>query len=110
MTSNKFGIRIAASALALAVSYGAQAVTDEDIMNDHKTPGDIVSYGMGTQGQHLRFKLRHEGATWDAVAFGQADTWQDGWDTLGVDNWRGTKTFKLYVQDFRPTGDGLRAE
>ena len=71
---------------------------------------------MGTQGQHMRFKLRHEGATWDAVAFGQADAWQDGWDTLdvvytlGVDNWRGTKTFKLYVQDFRPTGDGLRAE
>ena len=53
MTSNKFGIRIAASALALAVSYGAQAVTDEDIMNDHKTPGDIVSYGMGTQGQRF---------------------------------------------------------
>ena len=53
MRSNKFGIRIAASVLALAVSYGAQAVTDEDIMNDHKTPGDIVSYGMGTQGQRF---------------------------------------------------------
>lgn len=51
MRTNKFGIRIAASALAMAVSYGAHAVTDEDIINDHKTPEDIVSYGMGTQGQ-----------------------------------------------------------
>ena len=43
MRTNKFGIRIAASALAMAVSYGAHAVTDEDIINDHKTPEDIVS-------------------------------------------------------------------
>ena len=35
----------------MAVSYGAHAVTDEDILNDHNTPEDIVSYGMGTQGQ-----------------------------------------------------------
>jgi alcohol dehydrogenase (cytochrome c) len=53
MRSNRFGIRIAVSALALAVSCGAQAVTDEDILNDANTPGDIVSYGMGTQGQRF---------------------------------------------------------
>lgn len=51
MRTNKFGIRIAASALAMAVSYGAHAVTDDEIINDHKSPEDVVSYGMGTQGQ-----------------------------------------------------------
>lgn len=63
---------------------------------------------MGAQDQHLRLKLQHGGATWDAVAFGQAERWQDEWNTLdvvytlGVDSWRGTDTFKLYVQDFQP--------
>jgi len=51
MRTNKFGISLAASTLALAVSCGAHAVTDEDILNDHKTPEDVVSYGMGVQGQ-----------------------------------------------------------
>ena len=51
MRTNTFGIRIAASALALAVSCAAHAVTDEEILNDQNTPEDIVSYGMGTQGQ-----------------------------------------------------------
>ena len=53
MRSNKFGIRIAASALALAVSCGAHAVTDEDILKDAETTDDIVSYGMGLQGQRF---------------------------------------------------------
>ena len=47
------GKRFAASALALAISMGAQAVTDEDIMNDQATAEDIVSYGMGQQGQRF---------------------------------------------------------
>src|SRR5574343_180594 len=42
-------------ALALATAFAcgaAQAVvTDADILNDAKTPGDVVSFGMGTQGQ-----------------------------------------------------------
>ena len=53
MRSNKFGTRIASSALALAVSFGAQAVTDQDIMNDENTPEDIVTYGMGLKGQRF---------------------------------------------------------
>ncbi|PCM44552.1 PQQ-dependent methanol/ethanol family dehydrogenase [Marinobacter sp. ANT_B65] len=51
MRSNKIGKQFAASALALAVSLGAQAVTDQDILNDQDTADDVVSYGMGLQGQ-----------------------------------------------------------
>ena len=53
MRSNTFGKQFTASALALAVSLGAHAVTDEDIMNDHNTVDQIVSYGMGVQGQRF---------------------------------------------------------
>ena len=53
MRSNPFGKQFAASALALAVSLGAHAVTDEDILNDQDTVDDIVSYGMGVQGQRF---------------------------------------------------------
>ena len=53
MRSNRIGMQFTASALALAVSFGAHAVTDEDIMNDHLTTDDVVSYGMGLQGQRF---------------------------------------------------------
>jgi len=53
MRINKLGLRMAVSALALSVSYGASAVTDKDILNDDKTPEDVVTYGMGTQGQRF---------------------------------------------------------
>ncbi|MDI5934537.1 PQQ-dependent methanol/ethanol family dehydrogenase [Halomonas kalidii] len=51
MKLNPVGRQFALSALALAVSSGAYAVTDEDIMNDHETADTVVSYGMGLQGQ-----------------------------------------------------------
>jgi alcohol dehydrogenase (cytochrome c) len=53
MRSTTTGKQFAASALALAISMGAHAVTDEDIMNDQDTAEDIVSYGMGQQGQRF---------------------------------------------------------
>lgn len=53
MRSISFGKQFTASALALAVSLGAHAVTDEDILNDQDTVDDIVSYGMGVQGQRF---------------------------------------------------------
>jgi alcohol dehydrogenase (cytochrome c) len=45
--------RMVAIAAAIATIGGAHAkgVTDEDIVNDAKTVGDVVSFGMGTQGQ-----------------------------------------------------------
>ncbi|HAF92354.1 MAG TPA: PQQ-dependent dehydrogenase, methanol/ethanol family, partial [Pseudomonas sp.] len=38
------------AAMALS-SLSAWAVTDQDILNDTKTPGDIVTNGLGLQGQ-----------------------------------------------------------
>jgi len=45
--------RMVAIAAAIATIGGANAkgVTDADIVNDAKTTGDVVSFGMGTQGQ-----------------------------------------------------------
>ncbi|EPC01080.1 dehydrogenase [Litchfieldella anticariensis FP35 = DSM 16096] len=53
MRSNPIGRQFAVSTIALAVSFGAHAVTDEDILNDHNTADDVVSYGMGVQGQRF---------------------------------------------------------
>ncbi|MGI9490146.1 MAG: PQQ-dependent methanol/ethanol family dehydrogenase [Geminicoccaceae bacterium] len=40
------------TALLLAsVSSAALAVTDEDLVKDHETPGDILTYGLGYSGQ-----------------------------------------------------------
>ena len=61
---------------------------------------------MGSDGQHLRLRLRSGGAVWDAVAFRQA--WQPGTSradiafTLDVDQWNGTSRLHLTVQDYAP--------
>ena len=34
-------------------AFAAKKVTDEDIVNDARTTGDVVSYGLGTQGQRF---------------------------------------------------------
>src|SRR5574343_1367887 len=50
-----FKPRSFALALALAAAFATGSagagVTDADILNDAKTNGDVVSFGMGTQGQ-----------------------------------------------------------
>jgi alcohol dehydrogenase (cytochrome c) len=51
MRSIAIGKTFAASALALAVSFGAHAVTDQDLLNDHQSIDSVVTYGMGYQGQ-----------------------------------------------------------
>lgn len=38
---------------ALSAPLAGAAVNDQDILNDAKTPGDVVSYGMGPQGQRF---------------------------------------------------------
>ncbi|MGE5493331.1 MAG: PQQ-dependent methanol/ethanol family dehydrogenase [Actinomycetota bacterium] len=47
--------RLVAIAAAIATIGGANAksVTDADIANDAKTTGDVVSFGLGTQGQRF---------------------------------------------------------
>lgn len=64
---------------------------------------------MGGQGQHLRLKLRHTDAQWDAVAFGQGEGWQDDMGpldivyTVGTNHWRGVDSLQLVIEDFRPS-------
>ena len=52
-----FKRRAVTLALLMAAAFvGSQAsagVTDADILNDAKTPGDVVSFGLGTQGQRF---------------------------------------------------------
>ena len=45
------GVAIAASLALLPISNANAGVSDKDIQNDAKTTGDVVSYGLGTQGQ-----------------------------------------------------------
>ncbi|MBL1143270.1 MAG: PQQ-dependent dehydrogenase, methanol/ethanol family [Proteobacteria bacterium] len=44
-------LAIAASLALIPASQASAGVSDKDILNDAKTTGDVVSYGMGTQGQ-----------------------------------------------------------
>ena len=77
---------------------------------------------MGAAGQHLRLTVKHEGVTWDAVAFGMGRDagWdQDAWRrwskegplidlvyTPSVDRRRSQGTLQLRVLDLRPSGTG----
>ena len=50
---------VAAATLAMAATLGfvgqglAKPVTDQDILNDAETTGDVLTYGLGTQGQRF---------------------------------------------------------
>ena len=65
---------------------------------------------VGAQGSHLRLKLQHEGAVWDGMAFGRGSEWSGEHNlldivyTLSVDTWGGSRTIKLIIEDFRPSG------
>lgn len=67
---------------------------------------DVVR--LGNQKQHLRLKLKENQALWDAMAFGQAERWQEKTDSLdvvyklGLNHWRGQTTLRMIIQDFRP--------
>ena len=61
------------------------------------------------QGRHLRLRLAHNGAQWDAIAFRQgarADLARDAIDIaygMELNEWRGRKTMQLIVEDLRPS-------
>ena len=42
-----------AVATALTTSAAFASVTDQDILNDHKTTDQVVTYGMGTKAQRF---------------------------------------------------------
>ncbi len=62
---------------------------------------------MGANHEHLRLRLRHQGVTWDAVAFGQASrrpedaSLLDVVYTVDMDRWRERDTLRLTVLDLR---------
>lgn len=63
---------------------------------------------IGAHVQHMKFRLKQGDVTWDAVAFGHADTWQGNANTLdvvysvGLNQWRGRSNLRMVIQDLRP--------
>ena len=61
------------------------------------------------QGRHLRLRLAHNGAQWDAIAFRQgkrAELARDAIDIaygMELNEWRGRQTMQLIVEDLRPS-------
>ncbi|MFC1935190.1 single-stranded-DNA-specific exonuclease RecJ [Chloroflexota bacterium] len=62
---------------------------------------------LGSNGEHLRLKLRDQGVTWDAIAFRLGAHLPAGADSLDVvytvdiDYWGGEETLRLNVMDLR---------
>ncbi len=44
-------VLVASAMITLAAAPATAAVTDKDIENDAKSTGDVLSWGLGTQGQ-----------------------------------------------------------
>ena len=65
---------------------------------------------MGNSGEHLRLKLKQDGARWDAVAFRLGNYLADVAPALDIvynleiDRWQGKETLRLNILDFAPTG------
>ncbi len=61
---------------------------------------------MGSDGQHLRLKVRQNGTIWNAVAFGwgecepEMEQWMDIVYHVEVDNWNGAERLRLNLIDF----------
>ena len=49
--TRRFAMSVIAGSVLAWGTAGAAGVTDKDILNDATTAGDVVSFGMGTQGQ-----------------------------------------------------------
>ena len=64
---------------------------------------------MGSNGEHLRMKLKQGGAIWDGVSFGMGNYLAevslplDIVYNLEVDRWRGDERLRLNILDFAPT-------
>jgi len=63
---------------------------------------------MGTNGEHLRLKVRQGGTVWNAVGFGLGNNLAeivsplDIVYNLEIDRWGGEETLRLNIQDFAP--------
>ena len=71
--------------------------------------GVVEARQVGNGGQHLKMRLSHGGAHWNAIAFGRGDEVGDARGavdvvyTVGLNHWSGRPTIQLKVLDFRPT-------
>lgn len=65
---------------------------------------------IGNQGEHLKLKLKQEGITWDAIAFGcgnlapETTAYLDIVYKLDIDRWNEEERLRLNVIDFTPAG------
>lgn len=68
---------------------------------------------MGSNGKHLKLKLKHQGALWDAVAFGKGDNYSEIKERMDVvfnfeqDEWMGDVRLRLKLLDMRPASTGI---
>ena len=64
---------------------------------------------VGTNGEHMRLKLREDNVTWDGIAFrlgnliGEVSPRLDIVYNLGIDRWRGDEMLQLNILDFAPS-------
>ncbi len=64
---------------------------------------------MGNNGKHLRLKLKHGGALWEAVAFGQGDSLNDIKTRMDIvynleqDEWMNEVRLRLKLLDMKPS-------
>jgi single-stranded-DNA-specific exonuclease len=65
---------------------------------------------MGSNGGHLRLKLKQGGAVWDSIAFGLGNYLAEVSSPLDIvynletDRWRGEERLRINILDFAPTG------
>ena len=66
---------------------------------------------IGATGDHLLLKVRQDGISWKAIAFGMGGGWVEATGrvdlvySLRVDRWNGQETLRLMVKDWRlPNG------
>lgn len=63
---------------------------------------------IGSNGDHKLLKLKENGITWDAIAFGNGSRLPEGIDkvdvvyTVEIDRWKSHQTLRLNVKDVRP--------
>jgi single-stranded-DNA-specific exonuclease len=69
----------------------------------------VDSRTMGTNGEHLRLKIKQDDTVWDGVAFGMGEHLAemtrpiDIVYSVEIDHWGGNETLRLNLLDFAPT-------
>jgi single-stranded-DNA-specific exonuclease len=73
----------------------------------------VACRSVGTNGGHLKLKLREDNVIWEGVAFrlgnliGEVSPCLDIVYNLGIDRWRGEELLQLNILDFAPSANTL---